>query len=101
MSLEAGVRGADGKLSVRAVARADRVLLRQCAEALSEDLGAEPCERFVAMDQIFWDFKLAGLGVTLHYKDGEGIDVVGQDGASPVDQLVRRIAEHLHRRFGG
>jgi hypothetical protein len=79
--------------------RADRVLLRQCAEALSDDLGAEPLERFVAPDQIFWDFSIAGVGVTLHFKEGEGIHVVGQGGSQAVEQMVRRAAEHLARRF--
>jgi hypothetical protein len=89
----------DGRFSVRVFRQADRVLLRKCAEALSEDLGAEPLERFVAPDQIFWDFSIAGIGVTLHYKDGEGICVVGQGSSNPIDQMVRRTADHLGRRF--
>jgi hypothetical protein len=77
---------------------ADRVLLRKCAEKMSEELGAEPRERFDGMDQIFWDFELAGTGVTLHWKQGEGIFVFPQQETPQGDELARRIAEHMKRR---
>jgi hypothetical protein len=76
---------------------ADRVLLRKCAEKMSEELGAEPSERFDGMDQIFWDFLLAGRAVTLHWKRGEGIFVVPQQASPQGDELAQRVAEHLKR----
>jgi hypothetical protein len=77
---------------------ADRVLLRKCAEKLSEDLGGEPCERFDGMDQIFWDFLVAGTPITLHWKQGEGIRVFPQQASPQGEELARRIADHLMRR---
>jgi len=68
---------------------------------LSEGLGAEPCERFDGMDQVFWDFRVFGAPVTLHWKKAGEVFVVGQDPSSQSDAAVRRAAEHLASRFGG
>jgi hypothetical protein len=94
--LEAG-----GAEPIRAVVfrDGDRVLLRKCAEKMSEELGAEPCERFDGMDQIFWDFLVAGGAVTLHWQRGEGISVFPQQATPQGDELARRIALHLKRRI--
>lgn len=93
-------RSPERKLSALVLSGADRVLLRKCAEALSEDLGAEPCERFDGMDQVFWDFRAFGTPVTLHWKQAGEVFVVAQDPSAQSDAAVRRVAEHLSRRFG-
>jgi len=81
------------------VAQADRVVLRKCAEAMSEDLGAEPCERFDGGDQIFWDFLLGDLQITLHWKQTDGVFVVSREDSPRSRETVRRVAEHLERRL--
>lgn len=94
-----GKTPAAGKASVLVFARADRVLLRQCAEALSEDLGAEPQERFDGGDQIFWDFLLGGSFLTLHWQKAQGLFVTAPSvrGAD----VIEHVAQHLRRRFAG
>jgi hypothetical protein len=94
-------RSPEQKLTALVLRGADRVLLRKCAESLSEDLGAEPCERFDGMDQVFWDFRVFGTPVTLHWKQAGEVFVLAQDPTSQSDAAVRRTAEHLVRRFGG
>lgn len=93
-------RSPEQKLTALVLRNADRVQLRKCAESLSEDLGAEPCERFDGMDQVFWDFRVFGTPVTLHWKNAGEVFVVAQDPSSQSDAAVRRTAEHLVRRFG-
>jgi hypothetical protein len=90
---------AGGKASVLVFIRADRVLLRQCAEALSEDLGAEPQERFDGGDQIFWDFVLGGSALTLHWHQTEGLSVASASARGA--DVVEHVAQHLRRRFSG
>jgi len=93
-------RSPERKLTALVLEGADRVLLRKCAESLSEDLGGEPCERFDGMDQVFWDFRVFGTPVTLHWKQTGEVLVLAQDSSSQSDAAVRRTAEHLLRRFG-
>jgi hypothetical protein len=92
-------RTADGRASARVFSEGDRVFVRRCAEALTEDLGAEPCERFDGMDQIFWDFLISGTPVTLHWSKDAGISVLAQDSSLRSEELVRGTAQHLERRF--
>jgi hypothetical protein len=92
-------RPAAGKASVLVFVRADRVLLRQCAEALSEDLGAEPQERFDGGDQIFWDFLLGGSALTLHWHQTQGLSVAAPSARGA--DVIEHVAQHLRRRFAG
>jgi hypothetical protein len=89
----------DGRPSAAVFREGDRILLRQCAETLTQDLAAEPCERFDGMDQIFWDFSIAGNPVTLHWKKAEGIFVRAGRPSAQSEELIRRIADHLQRRL--
>ena len=76
------------------------MLLRQCAESLSESLGGEPRERFDGGDQIFWDFFVAGTPICLHWQQGGGLWVVAEDSSARAAEVVRSVAEHLRLRLG-
>lgn len=86
---------ADGKLLAWVFADGDRNLLRRCSECLVAELGAEPTERFDAMDQIFLDFQLAGAPIVLQWTEGRGVAV---GAAAELRGLIERIAAHLARR---
>lgn len=88
-------RLADGRLACWVFTTADRVLLRRCGELLANDFGGEAFERFDAMDQVFWDFLVAGQRVTLRLAEGRGIAIESGDTASRSDELVRQIAARL------
>ena len=88
-------RLADGRIAAWVFTLADRVLLRRCGELLAHDFGGEAFERFDAMDQIFWDFLVAGQRVTLRLAEGRGIAVESGDTTARSDELVRQIAMRL------
>jgi hypothetical protein len=88
-------RLADGRLAAWVFTVADRVLLRRCGEVIAHDFGGEAFERFDAMDQVFWDFLVAGQRVTLRLVDERGIAVESGEAGARNDELVRRIAERL------
>lgn len=95
--VSASDRGGSDAITVSIFDTGDRVLLRQCVERLSQDFGAEPCERFDGGDQVFWDFVLAGTQLTLHWERAAGISVVIRESRSGGSELARRIVEHLQR----
>jgi hypothetical protein len=77
----------------------DRVLFRRVGEWFGSDLGAEAYERFDAMDQIFWDFAVAGDRITLRWNKQTGIAVTTASSTSQSEELVRRVAQRLHARL--
>jgi len=91
-------RASAGQLAAWISARADRNLLRRCSDVLVADFGAEPRERFDGMDQLFWDYSVAGVHVVLHLHAEQGLAVQTPDASTRSQELVRRIAEHLKLR---
>ena len=90
-------RLADGRLAAWVLSTADRVLLRQAGEVLTQEFGGEAFERFDGGDQLYWDFLVVGQRVTLHLAAPRGIAVEAGDVSPRSEELVRRIAERLVR----
>lgn len=92
-------RSHDGKLALWISAAGDRVFFRRVGEWLVSTFGAEAYERFDGMDQIFWDFAVAGERITLRWDQRLGIAVTATALSSRHEELVRRIAAHLAERI--
>jgi hypothetical protein len=88
-------RRPDGRLEIWCHAAMDNGHFRRCGERLARDFGAEAFERFVATDQIFWDFMIAGGRVTLHLDFARGFGVIAHDQTANSEELTKRVAAHL------
>jgi hypothetical protein len=92
-------REPNGKLAAWISPEGDRVFFRRVGEWFGADFGAEAYERFDAMDQIYWDFAVAGDRITLRWSKLLGIAVAAASTTPQNEELVRRVAERLHARL--
>lgn len=90
----------DGRLVVWVSENADRVLLRQAAERVEQEIGAVACERFDGGDRVFWDFTLMDTPLTLLLEERR-LAVLAGNVSTAAEGLARRVAEHLGARLDG
>jgi len=87
-----------GRLAVHVSDATDRVSLRRCGELLVELFSAQAVERFDGGDQIFWDFVVTGIPVTLHWREAVGIALVAGDSSARTAEFVKLAATRLSLR---
>jgi hypothetical protein len=63
----------------------------------AERFAAEGRDRFDAGDQMFWDFVVGEVPITLHLRERIGIAVIAGERSVQCEALVRQIAEILAR----
>jgi hypothetical protein len=89
---------ADGRALIWIFTPADRNLFRRCSDCLANELGAQPTERFDAMDQIFLDLVLAGIPIVLQWTDGRGVAVSVRRDVPGGEAFLGRIANFVSQR---
>ncbi len=91
-------RTAKGELTAWTHTKPSRVLLRQCADIVVERFGAEGRDRVEGMGQLFWDYVVGPLPITLHLDAQLGIAVLAGEVTEACEALVRQIAAYVADR---
>jgi len=90
-------RTREGRLRIWTHGDANRVVFRKCADVMTQEFGADGGDRFDGGDQLFWDYAVAGLPVTLHLDRAQGIAVVAGNSSAECESIVKTIANALAR----
>ena len=84
-------RDPHGRLVIEVTGSSDPSLLRWAGEWI-ERAGGEALDRFSAPDQKFWDYRLGGALITLHWIAASGLSVVAGDAERSTARQVREVA---------
>ena len=88
-------RMADGTLAAWIHPTPDTGLLRRLADVLVADLGGKMGKRLDGVDQVYWDFVVDRVKLTLHSEHYLGIAVLANSRQADAEATLRRVAEKL------
>ncbi len=88
-------RDGHGRLVVWLAADHDKTTLRRAGDIITDLLQGEPLDRFHAADQKFWDYRVRGQPVTLHWSSSGALSLVGGAASREVDATVLDVRDRI------
>jgi hypothetical protein len=88
-----------GRLVLQLSGACETTTLRWAGDLLERSAGAEALDRFQAPDQKYWDYRVRGVPVTLHWISADGLFLEAGDKEPETERQVRELAGVLQHKL--